>query len=123
MVADWTSLCRSRGFVVDGTHVVVDCGPRSHRVSVTDGVEAYDLRAIVVRQGVVRKHDNLSITVWLRNRATALVGFRVDEGGRLVAEAWVPKAGLTASEFQLYLRAVAQESDRFEYQLTGEDVE
>jgi hypothetical protein len=41
----------------------------------------------------------------------------------LIAEAWIPKAGLTAEEFQLYVRTVALESDRFEYVLTGKDVE
>ena len=43
--------------------------------------------------------------------------------GRVVAGAWVPKAGLTQEEFQLYVRAVAVESDRFEYRLTGRDNE
>jgi hypothetical protein len=41
----------------------------------------------------------------------------------VVGEAWVPKEGLTAEEFQVYVRAVATESDRFEYALTGRDVE
>ena len=42
---------------------------------------------------------------------------------RLVAESLVPKAGLTAEEFQLYARTVARESDRFEFELTGKDIE
>ena len=52
---------------------------------------------------------------------TELVGFRIDARGRLIGEAWVPKAGVTSSEFTSYLRAVAAECDRFEYQLTGSD--
>jgi hypothetical protein len=33
----------------------------------------------------------------------------------------VPKVGLTRVEFLVYLRALAKECDRFEFQLTGED--
>ena len=66
---------------------------------------------------------DLPIQVWLRNRATALVGFRIDSRGRLVGEALVPKAGLTAEEFQIYVRAVAVQCDRLEYLLTGRDQE
>lgn len=46
-----------------------------------------------------------------------------DRRGRLVGEAWVPKAGLTGHEFQLYVRHLAVEADRFEYRLTGRDFE
>ena len=51
------------------------------------------------------------------------MGFRIDHRGRVVGEAWVPKAGLSAAEFQLYLRTAAVECDRFEYVLTGRDAE
>ena len=52
-----------------------------------------------------------------------MIEFRVDRRGRLVGEAWVPKPGLDADEFLLYVRRVAEECDRFEYILTGRDVE
>ena len=83
----------------------------------------YLISAFVVRQAVVSSIMELPLQAWIRNRATQLVGFRVDRQGRLRAEAWVPKAGLTAEEFQLYVRRVAAESDRFEYLLTGRDIE
>ncbi len=38
-------------------------------------------------------------------------------------EVWIPKAGLTAAAFQLYVCTVALESDWFEFKLTGRDVE
>jgi hypothetical protein len=40
-----------------------------------------------------------------------------------VGEALVPKAGLSTQEFQLYVRTVAVEADRFEFVLTGRDRE
>lgn len=63
------------------------------------------------------------VRAWSRNRSVMLAGFRVDERGRMIGESWVPKAGLTASEFQFALRHLAEESDRFEFQLTGRDQE
>lgn len=124
MAADWAALCRATDLTVEEDHVCVACGEeRQHRVSVKDEGEEYLLGAVVVRQLVVSSVPDLPIQAWIRNRATSLVGFRIDRRGRLVAEAWVPKAGLTAEEFQIYVRAVATESDRFEYLLTGRDVE
>jgi hypothetical protein len=91
-------------------------------VSVKDEGEEYLLAAVVTRQAVPLLSD-LPVQAWLRNRGTSLLGFRIDRRRRLVAEAWVPKVGLTAEEFQMYLRAVAAEADRFEYSLTGKDQE
>jgi hypothetical protein len=59
--------------------------------------------------------------VWRRNRVTELVGFRLDRRGRIIGEAVLPSPGLTAKEWDLYVRAVARACDRFEYVLTGQD--
>jgi len=122
--ADWQRFCRAKDLLVDGRHVdVVFADRRRHRVTVTDEDEAYRLSAVVVRQAVVRSTPDLATRAWRRNQATTIVGFQIDERGRLVGETSVPKAGLNAEEFQLYLRGVAAECDRFEYLLTGRDVE
>jgi hypothetical protein len=71
----------------------------------------------------VRDVTELPLRVWRHNRAAQLVGFRIDTPGRVYAEGWVAKAGLTAEDFQFVLRRVAAESDRFEFILTGKDVE
>lgn len=63
------------------------------------------------------------LDAWQRNRAVKLVGFRVDARGRLVAEARVPKHGLTPDEFRTYVSAVATEADRLELILTGKDIQ
>jgi len=123
MAASWHSLVRGRDFSVEANSVSVTLGDRSHLVRVVDAGEHYALSAIVARPRVTREIDDIALRAWLRNRATMLVGFRVDESARLVAESLVPKAGLTAEEFQLYARTVARESDRFEFELTGKDIE
>ena len=96
---------------------------RAHRLTIEERDDDYLISAFVVRQAVAASILELPLQVWIRNRGTQLVGFRIDRQGRLRAEAWVPKPGLTAEEFQLYVRSVAAEADRFEYLLTGRDIE
>ncbi len=124
MAADWGRLCRAKDFEVDESYIEVKCsGERRQRVAVEDQGDAYMISAFVVRQAVAASHPDFPIQAWLRNRALMLVGFRIDRQNRLVGEAWIPKAGLVAEEFQLYVRMLATECDRFEYALTGKDVE
>lgn len=123
MAAEWRRFCSGRGFAVEGDDIVVTLrGNRSHRITVQEEADAYRLIAIVARPAIVEALVNLPIQSWERNRGTELVGFKIDSRGRLVGESWVPKAGVTASEFTLYLLSLASEADRFEYQLTGRDV-
>lgn len=58
-----------------------------------------------------------------RNRSLDLVGLRIDERDRLVAQAWLPAVAITPEEFAVYVRTVAAEADRLEFWLTGADVE
>ena len=121
---EWTALCRAKDLRIEANGIEVQFGDgRRHRVIVEDVDEAYQVSAFVVRQNVVTNTPTLPIDCWVRNRATDIVGFRIDERSRLKAEAWIPKQGLTAAEFQLCVRSVAAEADRFEYVLTGQDRE
>ena len=124
MGVEWVSLCRSRDLVVDNPWVDVRFGDdRRHRVCIEEQEDEYHLSAFVVRRSIVASILDLPVQVWLRNRATTLVGFRIDRRGALVGEAWVPEPGLTMEEFQCYVRTVAAACDRFEYGLTGRDIE
>jgi len=124
MAADWVRFCRAKDLTVIESNIDVRFGDeRTHRVTVTDKGDAYLISGLVVRQAVAASIPDLPVRAWVRNRTTQLVGFRIDRRQRLVGEAWLPKVGLTPEEFQLYLRLVASECDRFEYLLTGRDVE
>lgn len=124
MNAEWHRLCRAKGLLLEDSQIVVELGSgRHHRVSVEDHDDSYAIRGIVARPGLAAASDNLAFRAWQKNRAAHLVGFLFDERGRLVGEACLPKAGMTAVEFQLYVRTVAAECDRFEYLLTGRDNE
>lgn len=122
---DWTRLCAgARDIQVDGNAVTVSLGQmRQHRVDVSAEGDSIELTSVVARRGVVERSKDTAIAAWQRNRGASLVGFRIDKGGRLVGEAWVPGAGLTADEFQFYLRSIAAACDLFEFQLTGKDRE
>jgi hypothetical protein len=124
MAADWVRLCRAKDLTIHGNHVYVTFKEgRGHRVIVIDEGDIYRILGIVVRRATVASIPNLPIQIWMRNRTTQLVGLRIDRRMRLVAEAFAAKPGLTAEEFQLYLHTLAAECDRFEYILTGRDVE
>jgi hypothetical protein len=96
---------------------------RSQKVAVEDRGDAFLLRSVVARHAIVSEIADAALRAWTRNRSTVFVGFRVDDRERMIGEVSVPKQGITASEFQLILRHLAAEADRFEFELTGGDRE
>ena len=121
----WRQFCRGEDdLYVNGDNVeVMASNERRHRVSVRETADSYELMAIVARPAAINLIPDVPLRAWRRNRAMQLVGFRIDHKGRLIGEAWVPKAGLERDEFLLYIRRVASECDLFEYHLTGTDRE
>jgi hypothetical protein len=98
---------------------------RQQRVFV-DGADPSALRVWSVasspsRVAVAVAEGSAHLLAWRRNRASDLVGFKIDGRGRLIGEAWVPVAGLEPGEWSLYVTAVAQACDRIEYLLSGRD--
>lgn len=124
MKTDWRQFCQNAGFTPldQGIEVHFESG-RSQKVSIEDHEDAFQLSSLVARPSVVAELDDAPLRCWIRTRSVHLVGFRVDARDRLIAEAWLPKAGLTPEEFQFVLRHLAAEADRFEFQLTGRDQE
>jgi len=124
MKTDWREYCRAAGFtsITGGVEVRFTSG-RSQKVTVEDHDDTLLMSSIVARPSVVAEISDAALRAWVRNRSVSLVGFRVDHRGRLLGEAWVPRAGITAKEFQFILHHVAVECDRFEFQLTGKDQE
>jgi hypothetical protein len=124
-VPDWRHFCRGEEGIsvdADGFEVVAN-GERHQRIAVRETADTLELTSIVARPSAIVGIPDVALRTWRRNRAMQLVGFRLDPKGRLVGEAWVPKAGLTRDEFLLYAKRVADECDLFEYHLTGKDRE
>ena len=122
---DWGRLCAgAKDVQIDGDAIEITLGRgRQHRVDVEIKSDAIELRAVVARRAVVAEQENPALAAWNRNCGSSLVGFRIDERGRLVGESWVPGAGLTGDEFLVYVREIAMACDLFEFQLTGKDRE
>ncbi|MEU5563606.1 hypothetical protein [Micromonospora musae] len=119
---DWQRLCVAEDMKPKRQQVRVSfANGRSHAVHVQDVPDGYLLTAVVAGSDVVAQWDRLYRDAWERNRHSRLVGFRVDGQGRMIAHGWTPKDGLNAEAFQVLVRAVAREADRYEFQLTGAD--
>ena len=121
----WRKACaEAKDVAIERDVIVVSLGrDRKHKVEVEAKGDAIELRAVVARRSEVEKHHGATLAAWNRNRSSCLVGFRIDQRGRLLGESWAPVAGLTADEFLLYVRNLAAACDLFEFQLTGEDRE
>jgi hypothetical protein len=124
MRTDWRALARGPDATLDadGVRVRFPSG-RTHHVRVRETDDTFELWAIVARAAAISEVRDLATRIWRHNRAAQLVSFRLDAGGRIIGAGWVPKAGLSAEEFQLVLHRVAAESDRLEFLLTGRDIE
>lgn len=124
-MTEWKRFCDgARDVQVEADDVVVALGRgRQHRLQVRPTPDALELSGIVARRAVADRIEDSSLAAWQRNRASSVAGFRIDDRGRLVGEAWVPLAGLTREDFLFYARSLAVACDSFEFQLTGRDRE
>lgn len=129
MQTQWTDLARRAGFAADGPKIEVAlAGPKQERrqfVRVDQHADD-ELRiwSTILPRGAAETTLDArfpDLWVWRQNHATDMVGLRIDSKGRLVGEAFVPMAGLTAEEFGFIVRRVAEVCDRLEYTLTGGD--
>lgn len=127
-LAEWLKALDRRRFDVGDRQVSCWFGPkdasRRHIVRIHDAAREIRMEAtIATAKTLEAMSDDAHRWAWRRNRASMLVGFRVDRQNRLIAEVVVPKIGLTQEEFAAYLHAVASEADRMELVLTGRDVQ
>jgi hypothetical protein len=125
IVIEWREFCiGEHDLIPDDVGVTVQfSNGRRQRIDVRPGDGVIELRGVVARRAVAVQIERVALVAWEHNRASSLVGFRVDDRGRLVGEGWVPTRGLTRDEFLFYLRSAAASCDLFEYQLTGKDLE
>ena len=123
MSANWRILSRQAGLEVrDNTVRVSFEDRRKQTVLVQEELGGQiRLRSIVVAAEEVQTLGQTNLRAWLRNRLSELVGFKIDEKGRLIGEGLVPTAGLKAPEWAFHVTMLARACDRFEYVLTGLD--
>lgn len=120
---NWISWCRmEKNICVASGHVTVTFqNGRTQRVAVDMAEDTIELTSLVTCIRSVPAGSDPRLRAWRRNRSAHGVGFGEDDQGRLVARAWMPRAGATKKEFLDCVRHLAAEADLFEYQLTGKD--
>lgn len=124
-MSEWCHLCQGLTDIeiIEDIAIVRFNNGRRHSIRVRETERVIELSGVVARSSLVHSIPEIDKRAWLRNRASQLVGFRIDQRGRLIGEAWLPKAGMEKDGFVLYLRRLAAECDWFELMLTGDDRE
>ena len=113
----------------DGNAVRVELekGSRAQVVRFARNHDHYVFRSTVLSSKQVKTSDrawrDLAYRAWRRNAAKELVTFSFDEKDALIGVIEVSAATLDREELQIYVETLAKECDRFEYALTGQDVE
>jgi hypothetical protein len=123
---DWRRLSQDAGFAASDEGLLIRLTDTRQQRVLVDSTDPQALRVWSVaaspsRVAAASSDESAHLLAWRRNRASDLVGFKVDGRGRLIGEAWVPVAGLDPGEWRLYVTAVAQACDRVDYLLSGRD--
>lgn len=125
MRAEWRKLATGADDVaVDRLRSAVEVSftnGRRHVVRIAEEDDGYELEAVVAGPHETAELQDPYMTSWRRNRASRVVGYRVDARGRFCAHAWTPREGLTSEMFLFLVRTLAREADRHELLLTGAD--
>ena len=125
MRAEWRSLAAGADDVaIDRLRSAVGvsfANGRRHIVRIAEKDDGYELEAVIAGPRETTRLHDANMTAWQRNRASRVVGYRVDARGRFCAHAWTPREGLTREMFLVLIRTLAREADRHELLLTGAD--
>jgi len=122
---DWSQLVSGADFTVedDGVRVQLAHG-RVQCVSVLECDDHYILKSLVAKRASLEALDEAPLVwAWRQNRGARLYYLHIDQRGRLIGEANVPKLSLTSEEFRVYVLTLARACDAMEYNLTGADRE
>jgi hypothetical protein len=120
---------RKLPWAVSGNAIEVSlaAGERRHRVMLRYNDDHYVFTAVVAGKSLVTRSEkawrDLAYWAWRKNSRKDLVGFAFDKKDRLLGVIEQPIETLDDEELIIYIQALAEECDRFEYKLTGKDRE
>lgn len=126
MNVDWRVFARAFGADLDGSTVTVQlAGERTQRVFVEADRTGVALRlwsVVTTKSKTALLGGGAPLAyAWERNRLSDLVGYTVDNRGRLIGETWIPTDGITQQTFTLHLEELARVCDWHEMRLSGDD--
>ena len=113
-------------FLPDPNGVQVEFGNgRKQYVSVIPQGEQCRMTSVVIGSGRVErlKRTEVLLKAWERNREMNVVNFGLDKQGRLIGSIEHPIDNLQSVELASYIELLASECDRFEYLLSGHDIQ
>jgi hypothetical protein len=124
--ADWREYARAAGHRIEGPRITVTLeGGRQQIVRVDESSAPSALRlwsVILGPSSTAQLKDGEPLEyAWERNRLSDLLGFTIDQRGRLIGESWVSLDGLTAKVFGIHVIEVARVCDWHELRLSGLD--
>ena len=111
----------------DAVRVELTTRGRAQLVQFARNGDRYVFRSLILPPKHVtasgRVWRDFAYRAWRRNAAKELVTFSFDEKDALIGVIEMAAATLDREELQMYVETLAKECDRFEYALTGEDIE
>lgn len=127
MSVDWRRLAAQLGYSVAGEEVLYTFpNGRQQRVFVDQkhGHDAIRMWSVILGPAATAElHDGRPLEyAWERNRLSDLVGFSVDNRGRLIGESWIHDSALNQDLLDLQLSELARVCDWHELRLSGADV-
>ncbi len=108
-------------------NVELRCTGRKQKIHLKRDGEMYLFSSIVLGADHFRRRTKyrreVAYRAWRKNALKDLVTYTFDEAGNLMGVFEQPVATLDLEELLLYIETLAKECDRFEYILTGLDLE
>ena len=106
--------------------VPISDGSRQQRIKVTRKKDIYEISSVVLRGTTIQNYFDpydIAYRAFRKNALKELVNFTFDKNENLIGLITQPVEFLHDEELKLYIHVIAEECDRFEYKLTGEDKE
>ncbi len=99
---------------------------RKQRIRLRRNKDMYVFYSMIHKGSLIRgkrQRREIAYRVWRKNDIKDLVTFAFDDKDNLIGVIEQPALTLDHEELKLYIETLARECDRFEYILTGRDIE
>ncbi len=115
-------------WIRSGRSVIVELceDGRKQRIRLKRDKDIYVFYSMIHKGSLIkgkRLRREIAYRAWRKNDMKDLVTFAFDDRGNLIGVIEQPVLTLDHEELKLYIETLARECDRFEYILTGDDVE
>lgn len=98
---------------------------RRQRIEISHKQDHHIMSSVILnrKQVEVLGRTQVLARLWQRNRSTNVVNFSLDQSGQLIGQIEQCTDTTNVEELAFYIDLLARECDRFEYVLTGKDLQ